>query len=70
MSTVTISSLDDLKSILLAYNIDISKYGQGSAKTLTQLHKETVEGESYLSIVDGQLIRTGSSFVTRSVPRS
>ena len=63
MTSITINSLDNLKSILLAHDVDISKYGHGHGRDLGQLHWEIKQGSSYLSIVDGKLIRTSTSLV-------
>ncbi|CAH6419541.1 Hypothetical protein POVR2_LOCUS45 [uncultured virus] len=69
MSALAISSLDQLKLVLLTHNIEYLQYGQGTAKSLSQLLKEIQEGECSLSVVDGQLIRTVSVLavaITRS----
>jgi len=48
----------DLRSILVDSGIDLSKWGTGRAKTLSQLEKEVFFGETrLLKDVDGKLIR-------------
>jgi len=53
-----IETLGQLRDTLVEHDIDVTKYGQGTAKTLNQLLKEIKDGETILEVKDGQLKRT------------
>lgn len=49
--------MEDLKARLLAHGIDLSRFGQGKAKSLEHLLAELRSGEAELVSRDGRLVR-------------
>jgi len=58
MQSLSVTTPQELSALLTQYNVDVSRYGQGTAKTLAQLLKELLEGECSLAVLDGSLTRS------------
>jgi len=55
---IVIKDLEHLKQVLNDFDINYSKWGYGESRTLDELYKEIEDGETELSELDGELIRT------------
>ena len=54
------SLVEIVERLLTSYGVDTGKFGQGTAKTLSQLLKEIEDKESTLDIINGQIVRSVS----------
>jgi hypothetical protein len=55
---IEIKNLEHLNQTLNDYDINPNNWGNGDTRTLKELYKEIVDGETELTEVDGELIRT------------
>ena len=54
-----------MKEFLLKFNLDLSKFGEGDAKTLEDIAQEMSRGESSLMEAQGCVIRTADVVLLR-----
>jgi hypothetical protein len=55
---IEIENIGHLKQVLNDYDINPNDWGNGETRTLQELYKEIVDGETELFEMDGELIRT------------
>jgi hypothetical protein len=54
---IKIDSLSNLDTILNEYGIETKRWGLGRTKTLADLYKEIIAGETVLDLTDGKIVR-------------
>ncbi len=52
-----IAKVEELSGWLHAHGVPTDSWGKGSAKTIQHLASELLEGESYLKVIDGAVVR-------------